>query len=161
MKKLEIEIPDNKEVDWEASTKQKQIVLKDKQLTYEDVCTQMFASECWYLDSSGNISCTKHPSDAKNDPNNATTEHQLKCVLAKNMLANVARYLNGEWTKEEQNMCPNWTIFFNDTLNEIVIGKTTLYSEQTNVLFKYKELAQQAIEILGKETIKLAVEPLY
>ena len=34
MKKLEIEIPNDKEIDWEASAKQKQIVFKDKQLTY-------------------------------------------------------------------------------------------------------------------------------
>jgi len=30
MNKIEIEIPVDKEVDWEASAKQKQIVLKDK-----------------------------------------------------------------------------------------------------------------------------------
>jgi hypothetical protein len=29
------------------------------------------------------------------------------------------------------------------------------------VIFKSKELAQQAIEILGKETVKRALEPLY
>ena len=29
MRKLEIEIPNNKEIDWEASARQKQIVFKD------------------------------------------------------------------------------------------------------------------------------------
>lgn len=37
--------------------------------------------------------------------------------------------------------------------NSVVTGSGT-------VLFKSKELAQQAIEILGEETVKLALEPL-
>jgi hypothetical protein len=158
MKKLEIEIPNDKEIDWEASAKQKQIVLKDKQLTYEDVCESLFDKGHYYTDGNGNILFVNWTNEC---PNNASTQHQLECILAKNKLANVARYLNGEWTKKEQEESPNWVIFFNALLNQIIIQKTSLYSEQTNVLFKYKELAQQAIEILGEDTIKLALEPLY
>jgi hypothetical protein len=97
MKKLEIEIPNEKEIDWEASAKQKQIVFKDKQLTYEAVCEKLFERGHYYTDSDGDICFLNWANDS---PNNASTEHQLKCILAKNMLANVARYLNGEWKWE-------------------------------------------------------------
>ena len=163
MNKLEIEIPNDKEIDWEASARQKQIILKDKQITYENICTQIFASGCWYLDSSGNISYTKHPSDAKNDPNNATTKHQLECILAKNKLANVARYLNGNWTpgKTDAGHFDAYVLYV--TPNKDYIGYIKIYTcaHNSNVLFKSKELAKQAVEILGKETIELALEPLY
>ena len=55
MNKLEIEIPNDKEIDWEASAKQKQIVFKDKQLTYEDVCKKLFTDNYWYLSNYGTI----------------------------------------------------------------------------------------------------------
>jgi hypothetical protein len=159
MKKLEIEIPDDKEIDWEASAKQKQIIFKDKQLTYKAVCDKLFEEGHYYIDDNGGIRFFKITNDC---PHNATTKHQLECILAKNKLANVARYLNGDWTKKEQEISPNWVIYFNPLItNKLVIDKTSLYSEQTNIVFKYKELAQQAIEILGEETVKLALEPLF
>ena len=58
MNKLEIEIPVGKEVDWEASAKQKQIVLKDKQLTYKDVCYKLFNKGHYFTDNNGDIYST-------------------------------------------------------------------------------------------------------
>lgn len=161
MNKLEVEIPEGMEIDWQESAKQKKIVLKKKQLTYEEISNALFEEkDNYFITSFGqilpNIDCAK-----KDFPNIAASKHQLQCILAKNKLANVARYLNGDWTKKEQEDSPNWVIFFNTLLNQIIIQKTSLYSEETNVLFKYKELAQQAIEILGEETVKLALTPLY
>lgn len=161
MKKLEIEIPNNKEIDWEASAKQKQIVFKDKQLTYEDVCNELFAKEHYYTDINGDI-C--HLIESANDcPNNASTQHQLKCILAKNKLANVARYLNGSWKWE-------WgshdAFFIMDTsykkgIINLHVESYSCYPERNNVLFKSREAALQAIEILGEKTVKLALEALY
>ena len=42
MNTLEIEIPSDKEIDWKESEKQNKIVLKDKQLTYEEICEKLF-----------------------------------------------------------------------------------------------------------------------
>lgn len=163
MNKLEINIPEGMEIDWEASAKQKQIVFKDKQLTYEDVCTQMFNSECWYLDSSGRILHVNHTSDVKNDANNASTKHQLECILAKNKLANVARYLNGEWKWKLGHHNAFFIVDRSSKESEICldIDKYSCYFERPTIFFKSKEAAQQAIEILGEETIKLALTPLY
>ena len=160
MNKIEIEIPNNKEIDWEASAQQKQIVFKDKQLTYENVCDKLFAKGHYHTDEDGDICFVDWSNDC---PNNASTKHQLECILAKNKLANVSRYLNGEWK-------PGKTVFghFNAyvlyvTSNKNYIGciKIQECAHSSNVLFKSEELAKQALEILGEETVKLALEPLY
>lgn len=163
MRKLEIEIPNDKEIDWEASAKQKQIVLKNQPRTYEDICTQIFESGCWYLDSISNILYTEHPADVKNNSNNATTRHQLECILAKNKLANVARYLNGNWipdTSYDGNF-DAYVLYVTSNKNYIGYIKINSCSQNSNVLFKSKELALQAVKILGEDVITLALEPLF
>ena len=99
MRKLEIEIPNDKEIDWEASAKQEKIVFKDKQLTYLDVSNELFAEGHYYISHNGSLPFNK--GRGQYCPNNATTKHQLECILAKNKLANVARFLNGEWKPGE------------------------------------------------------------
>lgn len=160
MNKIEIEIPNNKEIDWEASAKQKQIVFKDKQLTYKDICEKLFYTGHYFINDIGEI-C--HLNFVGFNANSASNIHQLECILAKNKLANVARYLNGEWKWE---LGSNDAFFIMDrsiTKTEINFGidKYSCYPERANVLFKSREAAQQAIEILGEETVKLALTPLY
>lgn len=166
MNKIEIEIPAGKEVDWEASAKQKLIVLKDKQLTYENVCKKLFeGSNTYYTDSNGVI-CTfvseMHPTLLKS-PNNATTQHQLECILAKNKLANVARYLNDGWKPRKNGLGHFDAYVLFATPNKDYIGdiKISNCAQNSNVLFKSKEAAKQAVEILGEEVIYMALEPLY
>lgn len=161
MKKLEIEIPNDKEIDWEESARQKQIVFKDKQLTYEDVCDELFTKEHYCTDINGNIAFFTGP--ANDCPNNASTKHQLECILAKNKLANVARYLNGNWKPGETKSGHFDAYVLYVTPNKDYIGCIKIHqcAHNSNVLFKSQELAYQAIEILGQETVKLALEPLY
>lgn len=166
MNKIEIEIPAGKEVDWETSAKQKQIVLKDKQLTYEDVYIKLFDKGLYFIDVRSKIrhldSTVLDTLDSKVlDTISASTKHQLECVLAKNNLANVARYLNGEWCTADFEKDPKWVIFINAQLNAVGIRETRLFSEQVNIIFKSQELAQQAIKILGEDVVRLALEPLY
>jgi hypothetical protein len=158
MKKLEIEIPNNKEIDWEASAKQKQIVFKDKQLTYEDVCEELFKKDHYYTNYNGDLCFML--GNANDCPNNASTQHQLECILAKNKLANVARYLNGDWN--DYHCSRKFIIWINTNENDkLKIGESDYLTQRATVIFKSEELAKQAIEILGEETVKLALEPLY
>lgn len=166
MSKIEIEIPADKEVDWEASAVQKRIVLKDKQLTYGNVCKKLFeGSKTYYTDSNGVIYTfvSEEHSVLLKSPNNATTQHQLECILAKNMLANVAIYLNGEWkpSKTNEGHFDAYVLFA--TPNKDYIGeiKISNCAQNSNVLFKSRETARQAVEILGKEVVFMALEPLY
>lgn len=160
MNKIEIEIPVGKEVDWEASAKQKQIVLKDKQLTYEDVCNKLFKDGHYYTDDDGDLCFNDR--GANISPNNATTKHQLECLLAKNKLANVARYLNGEWKPIHGTSV--WIIERNlhsEYYAEPIKVGSMAFDCYGLVIFKSSELAKQAIKILGEKTIKLALSPLY
>lgn len=89
-----------------------------------------------------------------------TSSKQSEKLLAINKLMNVAKYLNGGWR-------PNWGGREGcDTEIKYFIAKTssdelTIYHAQwvndVNIFFKSYNLAKQAIEILGEETIKLAL----
>lgn len=164
MRKLEIEIPNDKEIDWEASAKQKKIVFKNKQLTYKDVCNGLFNNYGYYITKDGEIEYSTAITQAhKTDLNNASSEHQLECILAKNQLANVARYLNGNWTpgKTDTGHFDAYVLYVTPNKEYMGYIKIANCAQNSNVLFKSKELAKQAVEILGKETIELALEPLY
>lgn len=161
MNKLEIEIPKGKEIDWQESAKQEKIVFKDKQLTYEDICKELFDEEHYCINYSGDIRFVKR--SANSCSNDASTRHQLECILAKNKLANCARYLNGEWepSKTEVGHFDAYVLYLTPNKDYIGYLKISNCAQNSNVLLKSIELARQAIEILGEETIKLALEPLY
>ena len=154
---LTIEIPNGKIVDWIKSKKQNKIVLKDKQLTYGDICEKLFKNCLYFINERGKIELNDNVNKwMKYDANNADSKHQLECILAKNKLANVAKYLNNEWK-------PSGYIFGYFICvcgEELEIRNRNDYKFNNNIIFKTKELAQQAIEILGEETVKLALEPL-
>lgn len=160
---LKIEIPDGKIVDWDESKKQNKIVLKDKQLTYKDVCKELFKNKkIFYTGSGGDINIVQ-PLDVMVDwicnKNNATTEHQLECILAKNKLVNVAKYLNDGWKPAVEDTA--WYIISYGNNNIDIVNDYFQHSScSSRIIFKTKEFAQQAMEILGEETIKLALEPL-
>jgi len=156
---LTIEIPDGKIVDWDESKKQNKIILKDKQLTYEEICRSLFKNGLvYYTTDHGNIDSIN--TQYKSDSNNATTAHQLECILAKNKLANVAKYLNDGWDPTNTEDVIYYLIM--DWGNRIFVTSCSIHGGYyfSNIVFKSKELAQQAIEILGEETIKLALKPL-
>lgn len=158
MRKLEIEIPNDKEIDWEASAQQKQIVFKDRQLTYKDICEKLFYTGHYFINDTGEI-C--HLNFVGFDANSASNIHQLECILAKNKLANVAVYLNNGWKPnliEDYGYC-----LVLDCYNDLIIDSCAVLSviSLSKVMFKSRELAQQAIEILGEKTVRLALEPLY
>ena len=150
---LTIEIPDGKTVDWEESKKQNKIVLKDKRqlLSYEEICDT--------LDGMIDIPLFDTPSEDGNAL--VANEHYLECLLAKNKLANVAKYLNGEWKPKSGDVVCEFVL---EGRNRNIVFP--LFSWDVDhcyfpqFVFKDAEMAERAIEILGEETIKLALEPL-
>ena len=154
-----IEIPKGKIVDWDESKKQNKIVLKDKRLTYSDACRKLFVGYGWFFtDAEGGIHHTLG-GNTYSCANNSTTKHQLECILAKNKLANVAKYLNDGWNPTVGDTA--WYIISYGHNNIDIVDADFQHSHcSCRIIFKTKDLARQAIEILGEETVKLALEPL-
>ena len=157
-KVLKIKIPEGYEIDEERSTFEK-IVFKPKKESYKDVYKKLFyEKKTYYFDRCGKIEDTTVYENNYLDPNNCTSEKQAQKLLAINKLMNVAKYLNGDWR-------PDWNddnelkyIISLDNRNNKKINITwNILVNKCPVYFKTEELAQKAINILGEETIKLAL----
>lgn len=155
MKQITITVPDNCELKQDGNTYT--VVERKKKLTYEDVARELFLKQCFYIRTDGQIECVDGlPSACVMDLTNCTSEKQAKKLLAINKLMNVAKYLNGDWQPDWDNVEHKYCIFYSNQHKTLEID--SYCSVQYGVIcFKSKELAQQAIEILGEETIKLAL----
>ena len=95
-KEIKINIPEGYEIDKENSTFEYIKFKPIKNITYEDVCNNIFAKNYgYYIGPSGNIcdtSLEKFTCDVNNTPN----KKQLERLLALNQLMNIAYYYNGK-----------------------------------------------------------------
>jgi hypothetical protein len=155
-KELKIEIPKGYEIDKENSTFEKIVFKKvEEKLTYEKIANKLFQyKEHYYMDSNSNIMksslCWKYP-------NVAPTKHQLQRLLAINKLMNVAHYLNDGWEPDwNDNEQEKFYIYYSNVSKTIEIDYNCVCNSG-EVYFKSRELAGQAIKILGEETIKLVL----
>ena len=133
MKEQVIQLPDNLEV---KEIKDGKIILveKKKKLTYEDI-----AKKLNYV-----------------IPLNCTSNKQTWKLFAINRLMNVAKYLNGDWQPDWDNKTSSKYYIRIDSRGIIYV--TCIITDVCgDIYFKSKKLAQQAIEILGEETIRLAL----
>ena len=128
-----------------------------KKTTYEDVAESLFCERnTYYTKGDGRIGKYSASGNTCMLPNNCTSEKQAQKLLAINKLLNTAKYLNGDWKPD-----------FKDQREAKYILKTEAsglpfidfwYSVNGSpAYFKSNELALQALEILGEETIKLAL----
>lgn len=129
-----------------------------KNLTYNDIAAALFeTNKTYYFDVYANIKCANGVHSSYWQTNNCTSERQAQKLLAINKLMNVAKYLNGKWKPDWDNMEEDkFYIRYNQASRTLQVGAANiLYSDI--VYFKSGKLAKQAIEILGEETIKLAL----
>lgn len=154
---IKIEIPEGYEVDKEKSTFER-VVFKPKKESYKDVCRKLFyKKKVYYPNRYGNVVSSKLGEIRYKDLNNCTSEKQAKKLLAINQLMNTAKYLNGDWKPDWDNEKEfKYYILLNLSNNKINIYMTCV-SLKSIVYFQTEELAQKAINILGEETIKLAL----
>lgn len=162
-KELKIEIPKGYEVDKENSTFEKIVFKKvEEKLTYTKIVNELFTGKRYYYTNDyGTIKESADPQKVNDfcdtDPNNAPTKHQLQKLLALNKLMNVAYYLNDGWE-------PDWNdggqekfyIYYNSAVKTLNVSANFYYNGGV-VYFKSKEIAKQAIQILGEDIIKLAL----
>jgi hypothetical protein len=146
----EFELPD------ELVNKIKKELNKPKKLMYEEISRILFEKKLFYIDEKGKISDSVDNSSSYGHINNCTSKKQAEKLLAINKLMNTAKYLNHEWK-------PDWTdnqqskVYIYVDSNYNVGIETAATTNRGFVYFKTGKLAQQCIDILGKETIKLAL----
>lgn len=133
-----------------------------KELTYEDIAKELFKyKKTYYTDDFCNIRAIKAINDADinyYDVNNCTSEKQAQKLLAINKLMNVAKYLNVDWQPDwNNNKEYKYYIYLKSCYNYDVSIDCSCSYTYSIVYFKSEKFAQQAINILGKETIKLAL----
>lgn len=155
MKEQVIQLPDNLKV---KEIKDGKIILveKEKKLTYEDIAKELFDTDfnTFRIGINGeiiNYKCLIH----HDCPTNCTSRKQAAKLLAINKLMNVAKYLNEDWQPDwDYRHEKKYYIYIENEQIRICYTDTVQYN---NIYFKSMNLVQQAIEILGEETIKLAL----
>lgn len=70
---------------------------------------------------------------------------------------NIAKYLNGDWKPDWENNNEKKYAMTLDKNNKAIWIECNYCVNKGMAYFKTEELAQKAIEILGEETIKLAL----
>lgn len=155
-KEIKITVPEGYEIDKENSTFEC-IKFKKKGLTYLNVHKALFGDGNYYYISVGGNIVRGENSNVGEFSHLAKHSDQLEQILAINKLMNVAKYLNGDWKPDWKNVNQHkWTIKW-DNLNCTFDVSYWLTCQTGTVCFKTPDLALQAIEILGKEEVKLAL----
>lgn len=163
-KELKITIPEGYEIDKEKSTFEN-IVFKPikKVLSYDDVAKELlYGKDYNFIASNGEIK-EYRASGSFIHLNNCVTEKQAQKLLAINNLMNCAKYLNGNWKPDLGTVGGNmrYYIYYRISDDRLFINNETDCCSHGAIYFKTSELARQAIEILGKETVKLALSVDY
>lgn len=120
-----------------------------KPITYDDICKELFLDKKTYWLGNKKINYFYPDGDSINDIDNSTSEAQVKRLAAFNKLQNIAKYLNGGWKPNFEDSSKNWYIF-KDILYGVTFNHTT---NQGIVYFKNADLADEAIRLMGKESL--------
>lgn len=122
-------------------------------ITYDAIAKKLFFNKNTFFPDGYEVMqfCPDEKQYLDND--NCVTEAQAKRCFAFNKLQNIAKYLNKGWM-------PN----FDDVTNKYHISKCeptgnyyvthNINFNEGNVYFKTKKLAEQAIKIMGKESLE-------
>lgn len=155
-KEIKIQVPEGYEIDEKNSTFE---CIKFKPIkkveTYDDVARELFLNKkAYFTDVHGKILDVTMRNDYC-EPNNCVTRKQAEKLLAINKLMNVASYLNKDWKPDWENGKENkYYIYLNNNIIGI-FATSTIHSDVA--FFPDRETAKRAIEILGEETIRLAL----
>ena len=119
-------------------------------ITYDDICKKLFCNnKIYWAYKDGVDSDMASPSNYK-DVDNCTSEAQVKRLIAFNKLQNIAKYLNDGWCPDFCNYEKKWAIVkeggnFYPKYNQMV--------NDGSVYFKNEELTNEAIRLMGEESL--------
>lgn len=124
--------------------------VEGKPITYDDICYKLFCNNKIYWAYEQDIeSGISTPSDYK-DVENCTSEAQVKRLIAFNKLQNIAKYLNGGWKPKFDYENLNWSIVKN---NNNYCSQINSLTNNGSVYFKNADLADEAIRLMGKDSL--------
>ena len=118
-------------------------------ITYDDICKELFFGKTAYWVQDNEIK-KGVVSYSYNDIDNYTSLAQAKRTLAFNKLQNIAKYLNEGWKPDFTLICP-YTICKNcDGVYSFLCNHKP---QAGAIYFKTEELAQEAIRIMGEDSL--------
>ena len=128
-------------------SKETEEAINNATITYEDVCEKIMSKEHYFTRTDGKI---LESNMLPYNPNCAPTPYQLECLLARNKLINTAIYLNDGWVPSDElehkfHIMPNMMV-------------TACCEDLGHIYFKLPELAQEAKNILGEDTVRMALK---
>lgn len=118
-------------------------------ITYDDICKKLFFNKTAYWARGKNIE-EGVIRESYNDIDNCTSVAQVKRVVAFNKLQNIAKYLNKGWKPDFCNTEKKWAIIKE---GEGFSPKYIRMINDANVYFKSKDLANEAIRLMGEESL--------
>lgn len=102
-------------------------------ITYDDICEKLFSDMIPYKKA---VKCTNH--------------EQVERLDAYNKLMNIAKFLNGDWKPDFYGDHENWNICKN---GDTFVATYTNTLDNGSVYFKNAELANEAIRLMGEESL--------
>lgn len=123
---------------------------QEKPITYDDVLKELFLDKIASWVGISKIYTATVGSANYNDLNNCTSYAQAKRLLAFNKLMNIAKYLNGDWMPDFDGDQENWNI---GKKGDTFLAMYTRYVNKASVYFKSKDIALEAIRLMGEESL--------
>ena len=123
---------------------------ESKPITYDDILKELYLDKTAYWVNSTNISSSTVGERGYNDINNCTTPAQAKRIIAFNKLQNIAKYLNGGWKPCFDGNNPNWNICKESDTFTVMYTRVI---DKANVYFKSEDLTNEAIRLMGDESL--------
>lgn len=119
-------------------------------ITYDEVLKELYYKKTAYWVNNTHISYVITNENGYNDINNCASEAQCKRMVAFNKLQNIAKYLNKGWKPDFRSPEKKWSIVKD---GESYSPVYVLAINDANVYFKSKDLALEAIRLMGDESL--------
>lgn len=160
---VELPVPDNlqvfisedgkpmvrKKIEGEAETPDGK---EGKPITYDDIIKELYLGKtAYWFRGKDDIGEGKQDYASYEDAVNSTTPAQAKRYAAFNKLQNIAKYLNKGWKPNFTDATQKW-IIIEQYFGEYQ-AKFTCSGNYGSVYFKSAKLANEAIEIMGEESL--------
>lgn len=122
---------------------------QEKPITYDDICKELFLEKKTYWLGNKKINYFYPDGVNFNNINNSTSVAQAKRMVAFNKLQNIAKYLNKGWQPNFRDNSKKWSI-----CKYICYGtQCTIETNEGNVYFKSADLADEAIRLMGEDSL--------